>query len=178
MDIHNYTKVCRDLAEEHQNLFFTSCEFLPEVAAGTIVIRCKLCDIQIKPGLPKQRLANVRRHFQESDTHKSRIIAKGRDDVFSESVANLELKEAGKLELLNRVAPGVFHCNRESAVCTFCVGSSRSIRFAPEHGSFEHNVKTHLASKQHIRASKGKPQGTLDAMFAASAPASTVAERE
>ena len=115
-------------------------------------------DVEITPGQKKQRLFNVRRHFMESSSA-------GRENVPSESVVNLDMDEGKKISFLKKISPGTFEVKGGYVVCSFCVGSNRTINLNPNHGSFKNNVHSHLQSKQHSAASKGKRQGTPDAMF-------------
>ena len=71
-----------------------------------------------------------------------------------------------KIAFLKKISPGTFEVKGGYLVCSFCIGSNRTINLNPNHGSFENNVCSHLQSKQHSAAAKlGKKQGTLDAMF-------------
>lgn len=95
--------------------------------------------------------------------HKEKVVAlAGRDNVPSESVANMEIVEARKVEFVRNTAPGTFEIVDGYISCRYCVGNSRNIALNPQHGSFENNVKQHLKSKEHTVAAKGKKQGTLD----------------
>lgn len=134
-----------------------------------IMIHCPICDVMIAAGPKKQRLSNIRRHLTNSSSHQSKVISsKGRDNISSESVANLEIEEACKLKFIAEAAPGVFKRRGDVFICDYCVGPNKTLFVQPEHGSLENNVKSHLNSKQHIAAVKGgKKQGTLDAMFGA-----------
>lgn len=141
---------------------------------GKIKILCQICDVQITPGLQKQRLFNVRRHFIDSTCHKSKVVSlAGRDNVLSESVVNLDMDEGKKMALLNKISPRTFELKGSYVTCSFCVGKNRTITLNPNHGSFEDNVRNHLQSKQHIAAANGKKQGTLDSFFGTRSSSST-----
>lgn len=102
----------------------------------------------------------------ESSSHKSKVVSlAGRENVPSESVVNLDMDEGKKIAFLKKISPGTFEVKGGYVVCSFCVGSNRTINLNPNHGSFENNVRSHLQSKQHSAAAKGKKQCTLDAMF-------------
>lgn len=152
---------------EHRQLYSVSCKFEPQIdPEGNVKIICQICDVEITPGQKKQRLFNVRRHFMESSSHKSKVVSlAGRENVPSESVVNLDMDEGKKIAFLKKISPGTFEVKGGYIVCSFCVGSNRTINLNPNHGSFENNVRSHLQSKQHSAAAKGKKQGTLDAMF-------------
>ena len=144
------------------------CTFEPEIDSegGNIKINCQICDVQITPGLQKQRLFNIRRHFTESSGHKSKVVSlAGRNNVFSESVVNFDIEEGKKIAFLKKISPGTFEVKGTQVTCSFCVGSKHTISLNPSHGSFENNVRSHLQSKQHIAASKGKKQSALDSLF-------------
>jgi len=121
-----------------------------------IMIHCPICDVMIAAGPKKQRLSNIRRHLTNSSSHQSKVISsKGRDNISSESVANLEIEEACKLKFIAEAAPGVFKRRGDVFICNYCVGPNKTLFVQPEHGSMENNVKSHLNSKQHIAAVKG-----------------------
>ena len=69
-----------------------------------------------------------------------------------------------QIAFLKNISPGMFEVKNGYVVCSFYVGSNRTINLNPNHGSFK-NVCSHLQSKQHSAAAKGKKQGALDAMF-------------
>ena len=105
---------------------------------GKIKILCQICDVQITPGLQKERLFNVRRHFIDSTCHKSKVVSlAGRDNVLSEGVVNLDMDEGKKMALLNKISPGTFELKGNYVTCSFCVGNNRTINLNPNHGSFE-----------------------------------------
>ena len=80
---------------EHQCLYSVSWKFEPQIdLEGKVEIICQICDVQITPGQKKQRLFNVRRHFMESSSHKSKVVSlAGRENVPSESIVNLDMDE-------------------------------------------------------------------------------------
>ena len=150
-----YNDMCRGLSDEHEQLYSVQCEFTPIVENGVIKIKCDLCSIMITPGLIKQRLQNVRRHFTESTTHKSNVVeAAGRKNVSSESIANMEINASKKIMSANKLAPGTFSIvagDEGRVLCHYCIGDKRYISLNPKHGSFENNIKCHLKSQQRLK---------------------------
>ena len=64
---------------------------------GNIKIICQICDVAITPGQKKQRLFNVKQHFMESSSHKSKVVSlAGRENVPSESIVILDMDEGKK----------------------------------------------------------------------------------
>ena len=83
---------------EHPQLNSVSCIIEPQIdPEGNVKITCKICDVEITPGQKKQQLFNVRRHFMESSSHKSKVVSLAvRENVPSESVVNLDMDEGKK----------------------------------------------------------------------------------
>lgn len=135
---------------------------------GKVKIICQTCDVQITPGLTKRRLFNVRQHFMDSSCHKAEVISlAGRDNISSESVVSLDMDEGKKIAFLKKISPSTFELKGSHVVCSCCVNLN------PNRGSFENNVRSHLQSKQHTAAAKGKKQGTLDSLFGTKASLSS-----
>lgn len=164
-------KACEDLSKEHEVLYTVPCTFKPHPAVvkddESMAVQCEICDVRISAGPLKQRLSNLRRHFTESSSHKSKVIlAGGRENVSSESVAEMEVEDSQKLAFLASFAPGVFRRNDSVITCLYCPGPGNTILLHPTHGSFQNNIRSHVQSKQHERAARdGKKQGTLDSLF-------------
>ncbi|CAH3193254.1 unnamed protein product [Porites evermanni] len=153
-----FPKVCKELALEHQKTYSVSCKFEPQInSEGKVKLVCQICDVQITPGLTKQRLFNVRRNFMNSSCHKAKVISLAdRDNVSSESVVNLDMDEGKKIAFLKKISPGTFELKGSHVLCSYCVGNSRTIYLNPNHGSFENNVRSHLQSKQPTAQQKVK----------------------
>lgn len=98
----------------------------------------------------------------DSSCHKAEVISlAGRDNISSESVVSLDMDEGKK------ISPSTFELKGSHVVCSCCVNLN------PNRGSFENNVRSHLQSKQHTAAAKGKKQGTLDSLFGTKASLSS-----
>lgn len=96
----------------------------------------------------------------DSSCHKAEVISlAGRDNVSSESMVSLDMDEGKKRAFLKKISPSTFELKGSHVVCSCCVNLN------PNRGSFENNVRSHLQSKQHTAAAKGKKQGTLDSLF-------------
>lgn len=109
-----------------------------------------------------------------SSCHKAKVISlANRDNVSSESVVNLDMDEGKKIAFLKKISPGTFELKGSHVLCSYCVGNSRTINLNPNRGSFENNVRSHLQSKQHTAAAKGKKQRTLDSLFGTKASSSS-----
>ena len=162
--------LCDEFEQQHEAHYGVPCTFTVLYLNGEYKIRCEVCQTRISPGLPKQRLQSLRKHYLESATHKANIISSsGRENVDSGAVAHFEITEAEKLAKLQKIAPGVFEIKEGYLLCKFCVGKNQKVILNPVHGSFEKNVRLHLESKGHQNLSRdGKKQMSLSKSFEAS----------
>lgn len=68
----------------------------------------------------------------------------------------MELEEARKVGLVNKIVPDTFDLNEGHVSCKYCVGDTSKICLSAKHGSFESNLKCHLKSKHILLQPKEK----------------------
>ena len=147
---------------------------------GDLRIHCKLCDSYIKTG-PKTRGLQYFKVHLKTDNHKQKVIKHNdrslRLQLIEEENKEEEVREAKqrKMELLreqnkkklndklNEVKlafKGIFEKDQatNNIICTFCL---KKISLQPERGELMANIKTHIASKDHISKATGKRQSLM-----------------